>query len=233
MTNGMPMPFPAYSFVVDDRSRTWGADKQPMSILLICRRLREVKLGLTFMFLGCVLFFFGPAKVQAAGIAFSSGAGGTGAVAASAGAGAENQAGKSTTITLNGLELSVDRKNGSLVELGYPSTGTILRASPKAAGLLDVAYPVPAFLPMRLASRFSHARVLKDRDGLTIVYSHLGPSRSNIALPSGKVSATIVIRAAPDGKSVILSCRIENRSAVPIPQTLFPDLWGLRPFAGG
>jgi hypothetical protein len=29
-----------------------------------------------------------------------------------------------------------------------------------------------------------------------------------------------------------MSCRVENHSQAPIPQILFPDLWGLTPFNG-
>lgn len=135
-------------------------------------------------------------------------------------------------VSINGLEVSIDRQTGSLIELSYPATGIILHALPKSAGLLDVAYPVPQFLAMRLASRFSRAKVTRGPKSLTISYQELGPSRTDIPLPPGKVSAQITIRTAHDGKSAILSCQIENRSAAPIPQILFPDLWGLRPFAG-
>jgi hypothetical protein len=135
-------------------------------------------------------------------------------------------------LRLNGLELSIDRQTGTLIELSFPATGLILQAPPKAAGLLDIAYPIQSFPAMRLASRFSKASVTEGSKSLTITYQELGPSRSDFPMPSGKVSAKIVIRAAPDGRSVIFSCLIRNHSSVAIPQILFPDLWGLRPFAG-
>jgi hypothetical protein len=46
------------------------------------------------------------------------------------------------------------------------------------------------------------------------------------------VSAVVEIQAAQDGRSIIFTCLIENHSGAPIPQILFPDLWGLTPFAG-
>jgi len=133
---------------------------------------------------------------------------------------------------LNGLDVGVDEQTGSLVYLFYPATGAILEAAPEKAGLIDLAYPVDSFTPMRLASRFSRAHIAKEGNGIVITWDSLGPSRRNFMLPTGKVSAQVTIRAAEDGRSVILACRIENKSAAPVPQILFPDLWGLKPLAG-
>lgn len=134
--------------------------------------------------------------------------------------------------TLNGLTIGVDGETGSIVSLGYASTGTILAASPPAAGVLDLAYPTETFAPMRLASRFSRAQVTRRPGELTIEWRALGASRPNLPLPSGAVRARVTIRAADDMRSIILSAHVENGSAAPIPQILFPDLWGLKPFAG-
>jgi len=135
-------------------------------------------------------------------------------------------------ITLNGLQVHVDARTGSIVYLYYPATGVILKSHRASAGLLDLAYPIMAFSPLRLASRFSTAQVTKEANGVRISWDALGPSRNNVPLPAGKVSAQVTIRAAGDGRSVILSCHIENHSSSPIPQILFPDLWGLKPFDG-
>jgi hypothetical protein len=135
-------------------------------------------------------------------------------------------------IKLNGMEIHVDARTGSIVYLYYPATGTILKSNPALAGLVDLAYPIEAFTPLRLASRFSAAKVSKETNGIRISWARLGPSPKNVSLPAGKVSAQVTIRAADDGRSVILSCQIENRSSAPIPQILFPDLWGLKPFDG-
>jgi len=137
-----------------------------------------------------------------------------------------------TTVRLNGLDLAIDEATGSLVELAFPAIGTILKAEPQNASMLDVAYPIKAFPPLRLASRFSKATVTKQANGLTITWDSLGPSRTNFALPSGKVKVRVNIRAADDGRSVIMTCRIENQSGAAIPQVLFPDLAGLKPFDG-
>jgi hypothetical protein len=138
------------------------------------------------------------------------------------------------SVTLNGLEIGLDRDSGGLVQLTYPATGVALRTAPGDGGILDVAYPVEGFIPMRLASRHSKARVepMAEGKGFTIIYDPLGPSRTHCPLPAGKVIARVDIRAADDKRSVILTCSIENRSKGSIPQVLFPDLRGLRPFEG-
>lgn len=133
-------------------------------------------------------------------------------------------------VNFNGLDIGIDRETGSLLQLSSSSTGVILKASAETAGLVDLAYPVESFIPMRLASRFSRAEVAQEKNEVVITWNALGASRSN--LTDGKIYAQVRIRAADDGRSVIMTCRIENKSAVPVPQVLFPDLWGLKPFAG-
>ena len=136
-------------------------------------------------------------------------------------------------VQLNGLEVGIDQQTGSVVYLASSPTGVILKAPSASAGLVDLAYPVPSFAAMRLASRFSKARVVnKGANGIEIRWGTLGASRPNLAMPAGNASAIVTIRAADDSKSVILTCHIDNKSSVPIPQELFPDLWGLKPVAG-
>ncbi len=134
-------------------------------------------------------------------------------------------------VSLNGLEFGFDRSTGVLVSLSNPVAGEILRSNAASGGLLDLAYPVESFTGMRLAARSSRARFYPQKNGLRIAWDRMGPSRSNLALPAGTVSAEISLVAAPNGKSVILTCRLENRSQAQIPQILFPDFEGIRPFA--
>ena len=136
------------------------------------------------------------------------------------------------TISLNHLDLGLDRDSGALVHLAYPSTGTILDARGGEGGPLDVACPVKEFVPLRLGSRFSHARIDVGDRVVTIDYGSFGSSRSHVSVPGGKVTAQVQFKAADDGRSVVLSCSIENHSSAAIPQILFPDLQGLRPFEG-
>jgi hypothetical protein len=136
-------------------------------------------------------------------------------------------------VRLNNLEIGIDDETGSIVSLNSPYTGELLEASPEAAGLLDVAYPVESFTSMRLASRFSKATITQpSSDEVHIEWARLGASRQNLPIPSGAVIAQVTIRAAADGKSVIFSCHIENETGASVRQELFPDLWGLKPFAG-
>jgi len=136
------------------------------------------------------------------------------------------------TFRLNGLDIGVDCQTGSVIRLASSATGVILDGAPESAGLLEVAYPVDSFAPMRLSTRFSTAVVAQHGKEVMIKWDKLGASRGGVGLPPGQVSAQVIIKAADDGRSVSLQCRLENKSSNPIPQVLFPDLWGLKPFAG-
>src|SRR5437868_8604240 len=92
--------------------------------------------------------------------------------------------------TLCGLKITLDQQTGSILELNYPGPGEILHTFPERASLLDLAYPVTEFEPLRLATRFSHgARIETDASQVTIYLEHLGASRG--VQPQGRVSATI------------------------------------------
>lgn len=135
-------------------------------------------------------------------------------------------------VSLNGLTIGIDELTGGLVFLSYPAIGAILQIPPKSAGPLEVAQPIESFLALRRATRFSRARVNEQPNKVTIDWDELGPSRTDLTLPDGKVSAQLEIRAADDGRSVILSCRVDNNTNEKIPQIFFPDLRGLKPFGG-
>src|SRR5438874_7627382 len=86
-------------------------------------------------------------------------------------------------VTFNGLTLRVDDGTGALVYMSYPATGVILSASPKSGGLVDVAYPVDTFPPLRLATQHSRARVSRTPSELAIRWEQLSGSRAGIVLP--------------------------------------------------
>lgn len=132
----------------------------------------------------------------------------------------------------NGLVIRVDRTTGNLLGLTYAPVGVVLDAQPGNGGMVDVAYPMAEAPVLRLASGFSRAEVIRDSDGLVIRWDTLAPSRTRYTLPEGRVSAEVRIRKAPDGRSTVLSCRVENHSSAPVPQVVFPDLRGLAPFDG-
>lgn len=134
--------------------------------------------------------------------------------------------------TLNGLEFSFDAATGSIVGMSFPGTGPMLQTTPDSAGILDLAFPVKEVEPTRLASRFSKNAVIKKEPGMvTIHWDELGANRSFIKY-KGKVSATVVLKEDPDGKSVSMSCTVNNQSDQAIPQILFPDFFGIVPFCG-
>lgn len=146
---------------------------------------------------------------------------------------ADGPGGQAVIAKLNGLEITFDGPTGSIVRLKQPGPGVVmLETTAEAATLIDLAYPVPQFKPLRLASRFSSgAKIVKTDGQVTVRWDKLGSSRSFVKTP-GNVSATVTLKAAPDGKSVILTCRVENQSENAVRQVLFPDFLGLAPFAG-
>ncbi|MBN1491276.1 MAG: hypothetical protein JXA69_15290 [Phycisphaerae bacterium] len=163
---------------------------------------------------------------------------------------------------LNGLTLVLDADTGSIVEMSYPGVGKMIDTPAARASIIDMAFPIKEWEPLRLASRYSSgARIEKTANRVTITWDVLGASRRRTArskvqdavqlqydektkryvwarLPGnpfdiqGKVSATVTLKAAPDGKSVLMGCTVENNTPLTIPQVLFPDFFGLVPFHG-
>jgi len=134
--------------------------------------------------------------------------------------------------TLNGLQITIDSNSGSILKLAFPGAGKMLDSLPDRASIIDLAYPVNAFEPLRLASRYSaNASITARADSLTIHWAKLGPSRTNFPV-AGNVSATVRFSAHPDGRSVIMTALVENNSDNDVRQVIFPDFAGLLPFAG-
>ena len=145
---------------------------------------------------------------------------------------AAEETGPTVTAALGGWKIVLDGKTGGILSLASAGPGEVLRTTPEDASILDLAYPVPQFEPLRLASRFSPgARITKTPEGVTIHWDRLGTSRAAFPV-SGSVAATVTLKAAADGKSVLLACRIENHSRRAVRQVLFPDFLGLLPFGG-
>ena len=118
-----------------------------------------------------------------------------------------------TRVTLNGLEITLDSHTGAILRLDYPGPGTLLDADASEAGLVDVAYPLEQFEPLRLAARHSRDAVIEvSPDRVVIRLGRLGPSRDNFPT-EGDVATAVTLLADPDGRSLILSCAIENHSA--------------------
>ena len=135
-------------------------------------------------------------------------------------------------VTLNGLDITLDSQTGAILQLNYPGPGTLLDADAAEAGLVDVAYPIEQFEPLRLAARHSRDAVIEESPGRVVIrLEELGPSRDNFSI-EGEVATTVTLQADPDGCSLILSCEIENRSPRAVRQVIFPELRGLVPIAG-
>ena len=133
---------------------------------------------------------------------------------------------------LDGLHVTLDAETGSIIRLVYPGLGTMLESLPDMASIIDLAYPIKEFEPLRLASRYSRSTsIQKLQNQVIISWEKLGPSRDCFDIEGG-VAATVRLKAAPDQRSIIMTCEVINRSANDIRQVIFPDLAGIQPFAG-
>lgn len=134
--------------------------------------------------------------------------------------------------TLNGLRFEFDASSGAILKMSHAATGTILHTSRDSAGLVDMAFPLPEFEPLRMASRYSkNAKIITSENSVTIHWDELGASRT-FPKYSGKISATVILKADPDGQVVTLSCKVKNGTDKSIPQIIFPDFIGILPFNG-
>jgi hypothetical protein len=134
------------------------------------------------------------------------------------------------TAVLNGLRVTLDADSGGLRGLYYDGPGQLLDGD-EAPGLIDLAYPIPQFEPLRLATRYSHGAHIESGAGSVLIrYDRLGLSRA-FALPGG-VSATVSLTADQDGRSINMECVVENHSDTAVRQVAFPDFAGLLPVAG-
>lgn len=137
-----------------------------------------------------------------------------------------------TEVELNGLAIGLDSDRGTLVSLAYGGVGKVLEAPPDRSGLVDVAYPLPEFEALRLAARHSHGvRIERTPTEVTLTWEALGASRSYFK-SAGNVTAKVWLKAMADGRSISMKCRVENHSARPVGQVLFPDFYGLLPVGG-
>jgi hypothetical protein len=136
------------------------------------------------------------------------------------------------TARLNGLDLVFDAGTGGLVRMSHAAVGTMLQADRRQAGIVAVACPNKADPRLRLAPwRSTGARIEKTGDRVVIRWDRLATTSPESKI-SGSVAATVTFQSAPDGRSAIVQCRIENRSQEQIVQIVFPDLIGLVPVHG-
>ena len=111
-----------------------------------------------------------------------------------------------------------------MLRLSHPGAGTILDTTPAAAGLVDLSQPGerPGSITTVSARRSKAVKITKTADAITIHWDQFGGQSTG-----GAVAATVTLKAAADGRSVSMSCSIDNRSPKPVAQILFPDLVGL------
>jgi hypothetical protein len=135
-------------------------------------------------------------------------------------------------LELHRVEITVDARSGCLLSVSHPGPGEFLSSGPGDAGLVDLAYPIDDFWPLRRgASHATEVRIEREAGRVTLHWPDLAPSRDQFDL-EGTVAATVVLTEADDGRSILMRCTIENDSPLPVPQVLFPDLRGLTPTGG-
>ncbi|MFV2067526.1 MAG: DUF6259 domain-containing protein [Pirellulales bacterium] len=139
--------------------------------------------------------------------------------------------GKVLEATLNATRFVLDRATGGILRMAHAGPGTMLETTAKLAGAVEVLYQAQGAEPIRLASRFTRtARVTRQGDRIVIHWRRLEPADPTTAV--GRVSATVTLEPAADGRSVLLACQVENEAAGTVRQVLFPDLRGVLPWAG-
>ncbi|MCC6728045.1 MAG: hypothetical protein IT208_01775 [Chthonomonadales bacterium] len=152
--------------------------------------------------------------------------------AAPMGGGSMGTADDMTTVTLNGLQIALDSRTGAIRHMAYQGPGELLDADAGEAGLVDAAYPIETFEPLRLSARHARsARIERSPDRVVVRIDALGPSRDGMAI-EGAVEAVVTLRADPDGRSIVLTCELANHTPRPLRQVVFPELRGLRDVAG-
>ncbi|HIS70156.1 MAG TPA: hypothetical protein IAA58_12425 [Candidatus Gallacutalibacter stercoravium] len=141
-----------------------------------------------------------------------------------------------THYTINGTTLTFARDTGALTALSNPACGRLVRGG---RGLIDVAWPVKLRYEILRADPCGKHKpcppeIEGDERGVTLTWQALPMNTVMPQLPEleGGVWAQVRITPWEDGKSLCLSCRVENRSQTPVRQVLFPDLSGLLPVAG-
>lgn len=135
-------------------------------------------------------------------------------------------------IELNNTQIDLDEHTGGILRMQHGGPGVIVQSDVDHAGMIDMAYPVEHFEPLRLANRFSTISAIEASENqVRILYDNIQPSRAWYHM-DGRVCAEITIRAADDGKSLIFNCHLNNNAGCDIRQIVFPDFVGIEPFAG-
>ncbi|MHB1483769.1 MAG: hypothetical protein ACYCYI_03810 [Saccharofermentanales bacterium] len=133
---------------------------------------------------------------------------------------------------INNNKFVFDSLTGGILSLQTTNGVKLIDTDRKTAGLIDLAYPLDNFGPLRLATPYSVVKNIETNENSVVIeYSSLGPSRDDAGY-EGTVSAKITLSAHEDGKSVVFEAQIENHTDKLIPQILFPDFKGLVPVSG-
>ncbi|MCY7399860.1 MAG: hypothetical protein LH477_02665 [Nocardioides sp.] len=126
--------------------------------------------------------------------------------------------------------MALERSSGGLASaLGAgteSAAGTEFLAGTGGRGLVRIAAPLPEF-PSHYVELGTHGapEVTERPDGLLLVHEGLSSPHADL-----DIRVEVELRSAPEG--LVLRCRVENRSAIWLPQVAFPQLLGLLPVGG-
>jgi len=122
------------------------------------------------------------------------------------------------TLSSGRNELAVEPDTGRLAQLKGARTAFIPRAAGR--GPLRLHLPLPDFEAHMVEANLSSPSIEQDRREVRMHYADMIGKRG----PTG-VSAQVVIRSLDDG-AFELTCKVQNRSDIAIPQVFFPCLTG-------
>jgi hypothetical protein len=126
-------------------------------------------------------------------------------------------------LTIPGGRVGVDPTTGAISGLSVADPGLELIARPDARGLLRLAAPLTEFAGHH-AEAGVHGRpdIEPQGEGLRLRYG--GFTTAHRTLP-----VRVEIELEPTDRGLVLRARIHNGSGEPIPQVVFPQLFGLGP----
>ncbi len=143
---------------------------------------------------------------------------------------------QTVSFKLNGVAFTFAKETGALVSLYHPACGQLIKGG---RGLIDVAWPLKFEYEILRADPCGKHKpcppvIEGDDKQVTLTWAALP---MNTVMPEleaieGGIGASVTLAACEDGRSIRMSCRVENHSATPVRQILFPDLSGLQPVAG-
>ena len=142
-----------------------------------------------------------------------------------AGAKLESLPPDAVTLDIRGGRVMIDRATGALVR-ATATDGTEFTAGTAGRGLVRIAAPLPEYPSHYVELGLHGAPTITGSDKkLTLVHQRLTTSHADL-----DIRVEVEIESCPEG--LVLRARIDNNSALRLPQVAFPQLLGLMPVGG-